>query len=146
MAKGAKKPIITERPRAQKQPRIAVDPSTDGLSPTWSFRHVDIGSPWCFSQVPQGDWVHLLAKLKHFEGLTWAQIGQNTGSHPVEINKLIPEARKRLTELGHGDREALYSLRVNGRPRIWGIRDGVVLRVIWWDGEHRICPSTKKTK
>jgi hypothetical protein len=65
-------------------------------------------------------------------------------SHFVEVDSLAPAARKRLVELGHDDLDQLFSIRIQGKPRAWGFRDGPVLLFLWWDPEHEVCPSVKK--
>jgi hypothetical protein len=37
-----------------------------------------------------------------------------------------------------------FSLRINSPARVWGIRDEYVLRVLWRDPRHEVCPSKKK--
>ncbi len=32
----------------------------------------------------------------------------------------------------------------NGKQRIWGIKDRNILKVLWWDPDHEVCPSLKK--
>lgn len=82
-------------------------------------------------------------KLGAFEGMTWSDI-ERAGSHNVAIDKLSKPARDRLTEIKQDDLDELFSLRLSGKERIWGIRDRSVLRLLWWDPEHAVCPSTKK--
>ena len=85
----------------------------------------------------------VIQRLKAFECMSWQEI-IGTGSHLIEIDKIIPEARKRLEDLNQEDVDVLMSLRLSGKKRIWGIRDGSVLKVLWWDPNHEICPSVKK--
>jgi len=40
--------------------------------------------------------------------------------------------------------EDLFSLRLTGKKRLWGIRDRHVFKVFWWDPEHGVCPSELK--
>ena len=85
----------------------------------------------------------VLTRLKPLETMPWREI-TNTGSHPIDVSAIIKEARERLAEIGQDDTDQLYSLRVEGALRIWGIRDGRVLKILWYDPEHAICPSPKK--
>ncbi len=87
--------------------------------------------------------IEVVKKLGQFESMTWFQIDA-AGSHPIEVYKLIKVARDRLEELKLDDFDELYSLRLTGTQRLWGIRDRNVFRALWWDPEHEICPSPKK--
>jgi len=58
----------------------------------------------------------------------------------LEVAKLIPEAQRRLKQKRLGDVEDVVSLRVGKRRRVWGIRYGRTLYLLWWDPDHDICP------
>jgi hypothetical protein len=86
----------------------------------------------------------VLAKLRGFESMTWREIDGPTGSHGVDPHHLSRQAQQRLTEIRQDDAAELFSLRITGRRRVWGILDEHVLRILWWDPEHQVCPSPKK--
>lgn len=88
--------------------------------------------------------VEVLAKLRDFESMTWLEIDGPTGSHGVPLHRLSKPAQQRLTELRQDDAAELFSLRITGKRRVWGILDEHVLRILWWDPEHQVCPSLKK--
>jgi hypothetical protein len=81
--------------------------------------------------------------MKELETMTWQAIGE-TGSHFIDVSGLSKSARDRLLAIQQDDVDQLYSLRVTGRRRIFGIRDGGTFRVLWWDPEHEVCPAQKK--
>ncbi|HWJ26775.1 MAG TPA: hypothetical protein VNS32_09540 [Flavisolibacter sp.] len=94
-------------------------------------------------------WVEVFPKLAHFESNNWNVIEKEpygkygkTKHHSVAISALIPEAQKRLIELKLDDIEELFSIRLTGKIRIWGIRKLSYLQVLWFDFEHEVCPST----
>lgn len=75
--------------------------------------------------------------------MTWAQLMQaaggkkhGTNSHFVPLNNLSSDARSRLLEIGQGDVDGIFSLRLTGTKRIYGIRDGRALKLIWYDDDH----------
>jgi hypothetical protein len=87
-------------------------------------------------------WV--LGKLGNFETMTWAEI-EAAGSHLVRNDSgLSKAARDRLAEIELDEADTLFSLRLGGQPRIWGIRMGGVLKVMWWDPKHEVYPAPKK--
>ena len=64
-------------------------------------------------------------------------------SHFISIDKLCKDAQKRLEELHLDDVEELYSLRLTGTKRLFGIRVGASLEILWYDPDHSICPSIR---
>jgi hypothetical protein len=86
-----------------------------------------------------------LSRLAQLETMTWnAILSDKHNNHYVSPDTLCSEAQARLSELQLDGTDNLVSLRIEGKPRIWGIRDRGVFRVIWWDPEHTVCPSHKK--
>lgn len=118
-------------------------------TPVWSLRSLDLDhSRWGWKRLGhEAVWQKIWPKLRDREGMTWAEIEQEVGgrksgtnSHNVAVaTDLIREAQQRLDELGHLA-DSLFSLRLQGTQRIYGIREGRVLRLIWFDENHEICP------
>ena len=88
-------------------------------------------------------WTEILPKLQNFESMTWAQILQAIGgrakgnnSHFVSVERLTRQAKDRLAEIGQDDVSELFSLRLTGTTRIYGIRDRRALKLLWYDQHH----------
>jgi RPA family protein len=86
----------------------------------------------------------IVPKLHDYESMTWAEVDGPTGCHFVELGDLVPDAQARLRELEKDEQDRLFSVRITGKLRIWGIRDLAILRVLWCDQEHEVCPAPKK--
>jgi hypothetical protein len=73
-------------------------------------------------------------------------VGEISGpdNHFIDTAGCSKVARDRLVELSLDDTAELYSLHVNGRQRIIGIRDRQVLKILWYDPDHQVYPSRKK--
>lgn len=94
-------------------------------------------------KIGQERWEQIiLPALCNFETMTWHEIkaasggkgvGRGTKSHPIPIEQLSKEAQKRLEELQQDDIEELFSLRIAGKIRVFGIRDRNILKIIWFD-------------
>lgn len=104
---------------------------------------MDMEGPWGWNRFDPMNMQDLFHKIFDSQKLTWQTLREN-GSHLVQVNDLCTMAQKRLVELSKDDYEELFSLRVTGRKRIWGIKDGSILWLLWWDPEHEVCPSHKK--
>ena len=109
---------------------------------------MNLKDDWAFSGAEFID--EILQKLCNFERMTWQEIimqiggpSKGTNNHPIPINELSKEAQKKLDK-----RKLLFdevfSLRLSGKKRIYGVREGRILRIIWYCAEHQACESTKK--
>jgi hypothetical protein len=55
-------------------------------------------------------------------------------------------AQDSLEAMGQDDVEAVLSLRISARERVWGILDGPALQVLWWDPEHQVYPVERRNR
>lgn len=118
--------------------------SYDKCLPSWKFHLIDKEGNWGWDNLsPEEIWDILSNKIKDKEHINWSTLKQS-GSHNVAVGDFIKEARDRLQEIGQADVDELFSLRLTGKQRIWGIRDRYALKILWWDPEHEVCPSPKK--
>ena len=141
-----KQPKKLESPTLGKHPN-AHDPSSAKYShPSWIVGAMDIEwEEFGWGKASEHELKNIIQpKLRDFESMTWNDITAPDKSHNVEKWKLIKEARDRLIKLQLDDIDELYSLRLGGKRRIWGIRAANFLKIIWWDPNHLICPSSKR--
>lgn len=131
-------------PDRGKVPRGASVDQSAGQLFHWNLDDVDLDGPfgWHRSEIRQLLKM-VFPRLKQLETMTWGHI-PTTGSHAIEVGKLCKEAQDRLLELGRAEYDTVYSIRLKGKPRLFGIKDRAVLRVLWWDPEHKVCPSNLK--
>ncbi|MDM8548969.1 hypothetical protein QUF72_02780 [Desulfobacterales bacterium HSG2] len=141
----AKKPGIRKSPPTKKKVRAARRIVTDdSRKPCWRISSADTGGPWSCAEMDHNMfWTGIFHRIRDFETMTWHEI-RRTGSHSIPVSEICHEAGTRLEEIGLGDTDELFSLRLSGKQRLWGIRDRETLRILWWDPEHQICPSAKK--
>lgn len=108
----------------------------------WGVGEIDWEGGWGWQHASVRNVLdEVIPRLHHFESMTWATIESNTGSHFVEIAGLSKSAQQRLEQLGKSETGRLFSLRVTGRTRIWGVRKVARLELLWWDPHHSVCPS-----
>jgi hypothetical protein len=60
------------------------------------------------------------------------------------VDKLIKEVQDRLFEIFSEQLDEFTCLRLTDKGMVWGKVDEGVMDLLWWDAEHRICPSHKK--
>lgn len=143
--KPPKKTTYREHPSQKKKTHKIQLPNSDLEKPAWQFHEIDWDGPWGWHLLEANKWQEILTKLGHFETRTWADIKSDGNNHAVEIqNSPNPNVLKRLTEIHQDDIDELFSLRLSGKERLWGILDNHILKILWWDANHEVWPSKKK--
>jgi hypothetical protein len=102
--------------------------------------------PFGWHRLNSVDLCAIKEKLSHFETMTWNEIlvrGRKQ-NHYVSRDDLSADAENRLVKLRQDDIDSLLSLHLGGKERVWGMMEGGVLRLLWWDPSHKVCPSLKK--
>lgn len=163
-------PVVTEAVTTDKTPKAVENvEGSFKKNPSWRFSLADTTHPRWSVLEPHEDVVtdiddptgtkivhtfsksidcELINALKPREKMVWSQLlTQNggrgkhggTNSHPIPVYELIKEAQDRVTELGIITDE-LLSLRVDGKKRVFGVLEGGVLNIVWFDRKHEICP------
>ena len=67
-----------------------------------------------------------------------------SNNRPVQVGDLCEKARNRLIDLKLDDNDELYSLRLEGTIRIYGIRKENYLDIIWVDLNHEVYPVSQR--
>jgi len=130
-----------------RQPRTKENPETaDNLTPAWQFHRCDDShAEWGWKKLSEQEYKHVIKQLCSFERMRWHEIkaasggkaqGHGTNHHSLPIEGFTKSAQSRLRELKLDDIETLFSLRLDNMTRLYGIKDGRVLRFIWHDPFH----------
>lgn len=138
----AKKPKFAVAPQPEKKPKFQ-DPCIEGQPLAWRFSGADRGGPFGWAIQPDAKFREIMEKLHEFEAKNWNDI-INTGSHPIAVKDICKDARDRLAAIKRDDVDELMSFRLTGPNRVWCIQAGNIMRALWWDPEHKICPAKKK--
>ncbi len=114
--------------------------------PAWRITALEMVDPFGWHAIDRDAMLNIRLKLVDFESMTIGEIFTRARwqNHGVDVDQLCLEARKRLADIGHGDLDQVHTLRLSGKQRIWGILRQNAFNLLWWDPEHRICPSLKK--
>ena len=136
----------------QKNASITNDPTSFyGLSPQFSFLRYDAGASWCISKDGKPTVDKVFQMLRGMQESTWGAIlnasggrAHGTNSHKIRISLLSKDAIDRSEIIKIVESE-LYSLRLQGDVRLWGILEANgCFYVIWYDPEHKVFPLKKK--
>lgn len=137
-----------KKPKKNKDINVSTSKEPKGQPSTSDKNHIR----WCFEFFDNKHWhddtyshesfYNIAKKLRSYQGLTWGDIKKK--DHPVKISDIIKEAQDELIHLKQDDADQLWRLELTGLQRLWGIRFQDIFRVLWWDPQHKICPSFKK--
>ena len=148
---GKKMPRLSPGPAPQKRPVVGPRVERDGEDEKLVFRFLRIDYPGIAGI--EGDWseatVEEIASIfRSHESMTWQDILKRThhdgksASHFVKVTDLKKAAQDRLLELKLDEWERVFSLRVTGKGRLWGIREGRYFFLLWSDPKHKIHKSS----
>jgi hypothetical protein len=128
-------------PQGEKQVRAAPIPIDDN-KPSWRFSTVDKLGPFAWPQGKNEELV-IVGKLHSFDSMSWSEIsGQD--HHSIRVDRLSKDAKDRLADIQQDDIDEVFSFHIQGKPRVICIRDRNVAKLLWYDPEHKVCPSEKK--
>lgn len=147
MGKPNKKPKSKgARPGTIKTPIDKHGHSSNDMQISWRFSMLELVKPFGWHELELAKLLQIHKKLGDLESKTWNEllVKEFKHYHPVAKERLSPEARQRLEELNQEDVDELITLRLSSTERVWGIRNDAVLKVLWWDPNHLVCPSPKK--
>ncbi|SUU92201.1 Uncharacterised protein [Anaerococcus octavius] len=140
-------------PSLYKKTRVAESPDAFyDKNPSWNLHKCDkSGGSWCVNHSVLNDDIY--KKLSDFERMTWKEIVKQTGgpkkgtnNHFIGFKDLDKKAQNRLIKLNLVNlSDNLFSLRLNGRTRLFGFLDeSGIFSILWLDKNHEVCPSIKK--
>jgi len=105
-----------------------------------------------WSMDETGDWPcdmntisNIRSRLHEYEKKKWSEALESKHNHPMPPEKIIPRARRRLSELGYEDVANLYQFEIKngkGKQRLWGFKIYNILQILWWDPNHEIFPPS----
>lgn len=139
-----KKPKVSREPQSNKQPKIPAQFDLHRSTLSWRFSNGDRSGNWAWTNLRDAvQYKRVIERLQEFESKNWNEIIV-TGSHPIAVGDLVKSARSRLQQLKRDDIDELMSFRLSGGERVWCIRESNVMKVLWWDPHHEICPAHKR--
>jgi hypothetical protein len=106
---------------------------------------IDFEGNWGWSKLADGHVTTLHELIKTCEGETLAKLKHEKRAKQIPITQLCRAAQARLPRIGLEDREKLWELRFGHRKwRAWGLVEGSVFNLVWWDPDHTVCPGVPK--
>lgn len=126
---------------------ISIETKVNGSPLTWRFSGADeTHNEWGWHNLTPEELKKLVECLKKFEKMSWESILRG-GSHPIPLGDLPKKTYTRIVELEKDDWEEIMSFRIQGNlPRAWFLRQGNLMRALWWDPKHTVYPKIKGKK
>lgn len=126
--------------------------SYNNLKPKWAFDLVDSDGKFAFDiSRKEFNKALFLEKLISYSTMTWDEIMKQTHddnkskNHFLKYDGLSKEVKKRIDKKKLNERtDIIFSLALNNKTRIVGIKENDVFHIIWYDAYHEIYPSKKK--
>lgn len=128
-----------------KQVRQSADAGrADHLTIAWRLSRFDWDGPWGLNAFNGHTFDDIIRNwCCQFERQTWAEAfhgggGRKRGNnnHPIPTGKMTKQARDRLLKLHLEEYDTLYSFRLTGTLRVYGIRDSRAFEALWFDPFH----------
>lgn len=149
--KNKKKPTHNINIQTKKQPQIDNSISPDNINEkrlVWKLCHIDFDGPWNWFNLNNRKKIQeVIKKMKNFETMLWGELKRarrNSPCHPIPRENLCSKAKQRLIDLKLDDIDDLYELVMNGKNRIWGIKQAEIICLLWWDPDHSVYPVKKR--
>jgi len=144
----SKKPKQDESTSSKRVP-VESPADSDAMSRHLRFRfnRVDIGSPWCLTDITKAHLGVLINRMKDLEAMSANEVfkgGKIGKDENVAEDSPNRDAQKRARAEYPNDYERIARIAVQGKERLWGLRFENEFHVIWWDPEHEVWPSQKK--
>jgi hypothetical protein len=138
VAARAKRAKVGQRVPSGKHPIIPLTETHDGrIRIAWRLGDADRNGPYAWSNMSSDVAAQVLGFLGEKDKLGWGE----SRAKDIPTTQLCADAQRRLREIEKDDQDRLVEFRLSGIERIWGVRDGHICHVLWWDPDHQVCPS-----
>lgn len=148
-----KKEILSGVKASQSKSIPAQDKySSDKLKIVWCFDMLDVDGDFAFN-TSRSDFQHkeILDKMISYSTMTWAELRAQTHDkgkskhHFLDPAALSPAAKERIAAKHFEESsDTIFSFALQNKLRIIGLREGEKFHAVWYDPQHKFCPSTKK--
>jgi hypothetical protein len=141
-----RQPVQGAKVSAKKRPVPAPDGDADGSDRlVFGLQLLDHEGPYAWAGMSATDTKLIADTCKSWESMSANEVFAAGGNKPIPLENLCPDAQTRLKQIDLEEYNGQWwELRVSGERRIWGVRQRHVFYVVWWDPNHRVCPSIKR--
>jgi hypothetical protein len=114
--------------------------------PAWRLGSIRMIEPFGWNTISRDDMGQVIGHFKSLESMTWADIlvKAKTHNHHCDVEKMCKDAKACLEGDWQGGADEVLTLRLSNKKRVWGILEGSIVYLLWWDPEHDVYPTLKK--
>lgn len=154
-SKNIKQKVVVDAGKSVRQTQSPE--SSDRETIAWRISEFDWSGDWGEAALNGCDLNQLIRDWCHnFERQTWFEMmrasggrANGTNHHAISIEHLSKKAQDRLSALRKDDLDSVFSFRIDGTRRLYGIKDRRAFCALWYDPWHdepdkAVCPSRKK--
>lgn len=140
---GRREPISVEKVPGKREPKIAEQVDFMQMKAAWRVHKLQMVDPYGWHVLELETVGYIQSKLASFETMTWSEIfiRDRSRNHSIPVHKLRCPQAKRWIAKNMPDQPDLWTLRLSGPERIWGIFAEGAYQIIFWDPEHLIYPT-----
>jgi hypothetical protein len=145
VALGQKHVALSLAPVIEKRPATSGQTSWNDEHPSWRVAQLELVDQFGWYTLSRDKLLDIRKHLAEFESMTWNEISVKAKyfHHAIPVNNIISVAQKRLEVMGLHMLDELFRFRLANMERVWGYRDRGTMHLLWWDPDHKICPSRK---
>jgi hypothetical protein len=139
--KNRKTPFASIVPSQEKTPRTAAElPLYTDQKAAWRVSKIQLIEPYGWHELSPFEVAKIKDRLSSFEKNTWKEIfvDQARFHHRISADELKCSTARQWMKKNMPDQDYLWTLRVTGAERIWGILSQGAYQVLFWDPEHLI--------
>jgi hypothetical protein len=142
-----KEPKAVHQVLGKKQPTIASEVSLYGEGKAaWRVSRMQLVGPYGWHELDASGIEKVKTRLASLERSTWNDIfvRDARNNHEIPVNTLKCATAKKWMAENMPDQPSLWTIRVTGKERIWGILSESAYQIVFWDPEHLIWEVAKK--
>jgi hypothetical protein len=137
--------LKADQSQSEKIPRAEKQDDSESKTVQWCFRLFDHSKDWRSGSIDHVGFCEVGGHFKDYSQRTWSEIrARGDRDHPISCGKLRTEVVNRLKELKLDDVDEIWSFHFSARSRLWGVKLGHIMQVLWWDPDHQVYPVEKK--
>jgi hypothetical protein len=113
------------------------------MRPAWRISLLVMHTPFGWTIIDGATANQVRERLANYESMKWKEIIPSYRSHFIKRTDLCQEAQDHLAAINQDDIDSVISLGIDQKVRVFGILEHNVLKVLWLDPDHKVCPSAK---
>ena len=85
----------------------------------------------------------IIPALQSYEGYKWREVRLKDRCHPWELDEIPTEFYNRLLAR-QIDVDGLFQISLGSKRRVFGLKEGRLFYLIWYDPDHKFWPTKAK--